>query len=147
MRFPSSKKWLVALGFFALSIAVVFIYVKSTRELPNAGQSTFDADEIASWDGRAMLMCNGTQKVTLADVTATAGIQASGHCRVSLSNVVITAPTALAAMGHAEIDLKGGALNGTPTAIAAMGNAKVTLAGTTVVGEQSKAGNATIAGR
>ena len=88
----------------------------------------------------------GADVIAVANVTATAGITASGACQITLSNVNITAPVGITASGSAKVTMTGGSITSSSNAIIASASANVNLAGTKVSGKVTKTGAAKIVG-
>jgi len=103
----------------------------------------------AKWDGKSALTCGGNTALTVDGVTANLGgaaISAAGNCQLTLTNVDVTAGTAIEAGGNAVVTVQGGKLTGSAFAVHAMGNAKVNMKGTKVSGKTEALANAKVTG-
>ncbi len=104
----------------------------------------------AAWDGKSTFVCKGNDKVSLSGVTATiasgSAIKASANCRLTMTNMIISAPVGIEASGNARVTVSGGAVTGSEAAAKASGLAKITFSGTTVSGKKDAKKPATITG-
>ena len=127
---------LLGIGWYAYTQVVA-------TSAPAASKAVADA----TWDGTTPFVCTGGKNMRLSNVTASKGITANANCVLELVNVNVTAPTALSALGGAQVTVKGGSLTGTIAAVSALGSGtKVTLQGTTLSGPKKSLGGAEITG-
>ncbi|MBX3230413.1 MAG: hypothetical protein KF837_24030 [Labilithrix sp.] len=133
---------LIVLGGIGLGIYIYF-QAKDGGSSPVAAQKQAQA---AAWDGKTPLTCSGVDAIAVSNVTATAGVVASGNCQVTLANVSITAPIAIEASANAKVTMTGGSITASTNSVVASANATVTLTGTKVTGKSKKNGNAKITG-
>jgi hypothetical protein len=117
----------------------------SSGPKPAAGKA-----EVVAWDGKKGFSCGGSKHLriegTTAKLTSGTAIQAGGNCRLVLSKVTITAPTAIQALANGQVTVEGGSVTGKPTAAKALGNGKITFKGTKVTGKKQALGAAKIQG-
>jgi hypothetical protein len=140
------------LAVVGIGVLAVAWYVYTEVMATSRGEIAATSKDVqaASWDGKTPFSCGAGQNLRLSAVTATlasgTAITAAANCKLELSGVDVTAPTALSVLGNAEVTVKGGRLAGSEYAVKALGNAKVVLEGTQVEGKTQKLGPATITG-
>ncbi len=139
---------LVLIPLFLLGMGVLIWYV-STQRPSNASGTAKDA-EAATWDGKDTFVCKGNDAVALSgmafELDASPAIRAESNCKLTLTDMTITAPVVVEAKGNAEVTISGGKLVGTDQAIKAGGNAKVKVEETAVEGVTEASANASIDG-
>lgn len=132
---------------FSLMLPLVITAVV-LASLYNSGVFTFGHSN--SWNGQGPLVCGGHDHVEVSGVTAmqpgSQVVIASGNCQLTLTNVSITAMTAVVASGNAHVTITGGSYAGTGQSIVAQQNATVVVNGANVMGPVYHTRNATIAG-
>lgn len=137
------------LGVVALTVVGVGIYVYVVAK-DDASPVTRAAEaKAASWDGMSTLECKGSDVMTISGVTATVSgtaIRASGNCRLTLTNVKITAPVGIDASANAKVTMAGGGITSSTNTVVASANASVVVSGAQVTGKSKKSGAAKIVG-
>ena len=123
-----------------------YIWYEASKPSPGADPTGKAAAAAAAWDGKSTLECKGNDVMNVAGVTATAGVKASGNCKLNLVNVNITAPVGIEASASAKVNMTGGSINASTNTVVASAAAEVNLVGTTVTGKSKKSGAAKING-
>ncbi len=145
----SAVLWYVITGLVVLAIVGgVLFYLKRTVKAA-IEQPSASAAAAKSWDGKTPLTCGGNDVITIDGVTAkldATAINAGGNCKLTLVNVVLTAPNGIEALGNSIVTVQGGSITATALAVHAVGNAQVHMTGTKVSGKTAKLGGAVITG-
>lgn len=136
----------VILGLVVLTFVGIGIYGYVVAKNSSAPGAAAKAAEAASWDGKTPFTCGGNDVVALTGITATAGVNASGNCQLTLTGVNITAPVAIEASGNAKVTVTGGSITGSSNSVVASSNAKVDFIGTKVTGKAKTSANAKVTG-
>jgi len=140
--------WIIG-GVILLLIVLIFggvgIYIWANKDAPSPAAAA-KASAAANWDGKTPFSCAGADVVAIANVTATAGVTASGACQLTLSNVNITAPVGITASGSAKVTMTGGSITASSNSVVATASANVNLAGTKVSGKAKQSGAAKVVG-
>jgi hypothetical protein len=145
--------WAIGAGILVvvlLGILGLGLYIWRSAVSTGSPSGSAAAAAAASWDGKTPFRCGANDKVAIANVKARVSgepaITASGNCVLTLTNVDVTAPTAIEAAGNAVVTVQGGSLDGSAFAVHAAGGSKVTLTGTKVTGKAQAVGGAKITG-
>lgn len=102
-----------------------------------------------TWDGKEPLRCSGHEELTFSGVSATVdgtAITASGHCQLTLTNVMLAAATGIETSGSAVVTMQGGSITATSFAVHAAGSSQVHLTGTKISGKTQQKSSAVITG-
>lgn len=147
----SSMIWGWIIGAVILGIVVItfvgvgiYVYIQA-KDTTNPGAAA-KAAAAASWDGKSTFTCGGNDAVALTGITASAGVQASANCQLTLTGVNITAPIAIEASGNAKVTMTGGSITASTNSVVASANAKVNFVGTKVTGKSKTSGAAKVTG-
>jgi hypothetical protein len=136
----------VIIGIVVLTFVGVGIYVWVAAKDTSSPASAAKTAAAANWDGKSTFTCGGVDVVAITGVTATAGVQASGNCVLTMTGVSITAPVGIEASANAKVTVTGGSITSSTNSVVASANAKVDIVGTKVTGKTKSSGNAKVNG-
>jgi hypothetical protein len=115
-------------------------YAYAQYQAGSSGGTAASGGKAAKWDGKTPFSCGGNDKLTLDGVTAkiasATAITASANCKLTLSNVKVTAPVGIEASGNAVVTVKGGSVTGSTAAAKVSGNGRIVFSGTSVSGKK-----------
>jgi hypothetical protein len=148
-RMVSGWIWGLFIMGLLLICAVIFgIYLFYSGAL--TGTTPLSKNAVAAqWDGKATFTCRGNESLILSGVSAAlnvTAIEATGNCKLTLTQMILIAPTVIEAKGNATVLIQRSTLNGTTATINASANAVVSLSETQLSGPTKKSGTASING-
>jgi hypothetical protein len=133
-----------------LILFVIGIWYVARKMNEDGGAPPAKAAAAGSWDGQSTFECKGNDVIELsgqtAELSASPAISAKGNCKLTLTDMNITAPVVIQAESNAEVTVSGGTLTGSTKSIVAKGNASVTVEGAKVSGATEASANGKITG-
>jgi serine/threonine protein kinase len=138
----------VVIALSALAAAVVFLgpwspflsypSPSSTGSTPASTPIAPTTSTVAHWDGTTNYVCGENEIVSLSGVTANLksgiAVEAWGNCKLTMTDMNLTAANAVLAIGQARVTIRGGTLTGSTAAISTAQDAQVSVTGGTLNG-------------